>query len=258
MHRSMDLRYGSCTAVRASPEAQRGLLTLQDIDTRLEVLARSREAIPEVALLAEARQQLATVMSSLAILEGDVEEVLTEVARCESDVEVARQRLLEDEKRLAASTDPKLSVALEHEIETLRKRLRDLEDVELEVMERQEVAEQARSGAMEHVTALTERCRDLDQGIARESERIESEIAAASQLRRDVVSGLPEDLVALYDRQRARYGMGATALVRGVSQASGMTLTEADLDSIRHTEVDEVVICPESSGILVRSDESWT
>lgn len=244
--------------MKASPDAQRRLLTLQEIDTRIAVLARARGEIPQIAELDDATRQLADIMSSMARLEGDVEEAMAEVDRFESDVAVARERLAQDEKRLAASSDPKVSLALEHEMETLRRRLNDLEDAELDVMERQEVAERARAEARDATATITGHCRDLETALAREGSRIEAEVNEAARLREDIVLGLPPDLVALYERQRDRYGIGAALLLRGVSQASGMRLTEADLDEIRRAAADDVVICPESSCILIRSDESWT
>jgi predicted nucleic acid-binding Zn-ribbon protein len=77
------------------------------------------------------------------------------------------------------------------------------------------------------------------------------------QARRDaLVAELPADLVALYDRQRTRFGVGAALLQRGVSQGSNMALTAADLAAVRAAPADAVVLDPESNCILVRTEAS--
>ena len=67
---------------------------------------------------------------------------------------------------------------------------------------------------------------------------------------------VPDDLLALYERQRARYGFGASLLQGGVSTASGVTLTGSDLQTVRRAAPDDVVLCPDSEAILVRTAES--
>ena len=62
--------------------------------------------------------------------------------------------------------------------------------------------------------------------------------------------------MALYDRQRTRYGIGAALLTRGVSQGSNMALTGADLAEVRAAAPDAVILDPESNCILVRTAES--
>ena len=74
--------------------------------------------------------------------------------------------------------------------------------------------------------------------------------------RATICSKLPADLVALYERQRGLYGSGASHLRGGVSSASGVKLLENELASIRGAASDEVLICPDSQAILVRTNES--
>jgi predicted nucleic acid-binding Zn-ribbon protein len=70
------------------------------------------------------------------------------------------------------------------------------------------------------------------------------------------VSGLPSDLVALYEKQRDRYGMGAARLVGGVSLGSNMKLSPSDLSDVMAAADDDVVLCPDSGAILIRDENS--
>jgi predicted nucleic acid-binding Zn-ribbon protein len=90
--------------------------------------------------------------------------------------------------------------------------------------------------------------KSLQQGEA----ELDTEIANLRRLRDDIAGGLPTELLALYEKQRERYGIGAGLYVNGVSMATGMLLSESDADAIRHAESDDVLLCPESSCILVR------
>ena len=82
---------------------------------------------------------------------------------------------------------------------------------------------------------------------------LEEQRTDATGRRAALVAELPADLVALYDRQRTRYGVGAARLVGNVSQGSNMALTGADLATVRAAAPDAVVLDPESNCILVRS-----
>jgi len=90
---------------------------------------------------------------------------------------------------------------------------------------------------------------------AREAE-IDAELVKEQAARTELVASLPADLVELYERQRARYGIGAALLTRRVTGGSGVELTSTDLDAVRAAAPDDVVICPDSSCILVRTNES--
>jgi predicted nucleic acid-binding Zn-ribbon protein len=79
--------------------------------------------------------------------------------------------------------------------------------------------------------------------------------ARAAEQRAALVAELPADLVALYDRQRARYGIGAAPLRGAVSGGSNMALTGADLAQVRAAPPDAVVLDPDSGCILVRLPE---
>ncbi len=85
---------------------------------------------------------------------------------------------------------------------------------------------------------------------------MEADYQATSAKRQELVGSLPEELVALYERQRERYGFGASLLQRGISSASGVALTESDLQQVRQAAPDDVLLCPDSNAILVRTAES--
>ena len=85
---------------------------------------------------------------------------------------------------------------------------------------------------------------------------ITAERTTAAAGRRTIEAKVPADLLALYERQRARYGTGASLLRGGVSMASGVKLLENEMQAIRAAAPDEVIMCASSEAILVRTGES--
>jgi predicted nucleic acid-binding Zn-ribbon protein len=103
---------------------------------------------------------------------------------------------------------------------------------------------------------LQDRIDALSAQIQTQESQLSASVDEVQQKREQLVSRLPQDLVELYERQRERYGIGAALLTRKISGGSGVELTAIDLDKIRLSADDDVVLCPDSSCILVRTKES--
>ena len=243
-------------ALKASPDDQALLLDLQALDTKLAQLDHRARSLPELATLAA----LATEGDALRVTrmeqQGQLENVQLELSRLESDVQVVETRIARDSERLQASSSVKDVAALEQELSALRKRLDDLEEIELSVLEK---LEEHQGRVDETAGRLAEL---LDQVAAIEATRdaalasIGAERTTAAAGRRTIEAKIPADLLALYEKQRTRYGTGASLLRGGVSLASGVKLLEDELQKIRAAAPDDVLICPSSDAILVRTDES--
>jgi len=242
--------------VKAHPDEQKKLLGLQNLDTKLTQLGHAVTTITQVPALAAIDGELVEIRRRLVERSGERDDVRTELRRIESDVEVVEARIDRDTARLEETSSAKDAQALESELVSLRKRRSDLEDIELVVMEKLEGVDTAvvqieverDEAEARRATLVAER--DSEMAVI-ESQRVET-----VGEREALVSTLDSDLVALYEKQRARYGIGAALLRGGVSGGSGMALNESDLRDIRQTAPDEVVLCPDSGVILVRTEES--
>ena len=238
--------------MKASPNDQLALISLQDCDTGIAQRLRERANMPQLAQLVDLAQQISALGTRLIEATGVTEDLQTEISRLESDVRMATDRLARDTALMNQSSNPKEIAGLEHEVETLTRRTAELEDAELQVMEAAQQAE-AHLAAVTAELAQVNADRSLVEESLRQGEEVlDAEIAAMRRLRDDIAGGLPADLLALYEKQRERYGIGAGLYINGVSMATGMLLSESDADAIRHAESDDVVLCPESSCILVR------
>ncbi|MEO7349364.1 MAG: hypothetical protein ABIW32_05855 [Terrimesophilobacter sp.] len=242
--------------LKASPEDQAILLDLQAIDTKLQQLAHRANTLPEVATIVSLKADAESARLTGVIDSGALEDARTELRRVESDVEVVEARIKRDTERLDTTSSVKDVAGLEAELTSLRKRQSDLEDIQLAVMERVDELELAASTSKSTHESFLVRLAEAEasRDAALTTLRAESDHASAN--RAVMIAKLPADLVALYERQRERYGTGASHLQHGSSSASGVKFNENDMAAIRAAAPDDVVLCPDSNAILVRTAES--
>lgn len=241
--------------MNASPEHQRLLLDIADLDRRIQQAERARTTPaqgPRINELAKERQEQ---LRELTVLTGARDDARTELTRLESDVKLVEQRRTRDSERLAATTNSKDAQAFEHELASLAKRVSNLEDMELEVMSRVEDAEAAVATQQALIdvttaegTALTTQAKAAVTAATTEGENLKRDRAA-------IAVGIPADLLADYERRASR-GIGVGLLRRGTCEGCRMMLSGTHLNEVRHAVADAVLSCPECGAILVRTDES--
>ena len=244
--------------MKADPFAQLRLLDLQALDTALDQLAHKRRTLPEIAEMTRRDQLVAERRDDVALAQSTVADLQRELDKAEADIEQVRVRKARDEDRLAsgAITASKQLEELQHEVATLTKRQSDLEDAELEVMERMEDAQKtldlllAERGDHEQARADAEIARDAAW------QAIDADLARATAERAAVASEIPADLLVLYDKIRAAEGgVGAGSIERGRCGACRLDLMNNEKTEYRNAQVDEV-LRHECRRILVRTAES--
>lgn len=241
--------------MNASPADQRRLLDLSDLDARIRQADADRRNPAQAARVQELLAQRQQQSQELSTRLGARDDLRAELGRIESDVALVDARADRDAQRLTTVTNPKDAQGLEHEIASLAKRKSDLEDAQLEIMERLEEAD-AEVAAQEALVALTndEGARLSAEGKAAVTEAT-ARFEAATRDRAAVAATVPADLLALYDRTAER-SSGAALLRRQTCEGCRMVLSGTDLQAIRSAADDAVMTCPECGCILVRTEES--
>jgi predicted nucleic acid-binding Zn-ribbon protein len=239
--------------LKASPAEQASLLELQELDTRLRQLDHRAKTLPQIAELTALAGDTDSLRREMATVNGTLEDAKIELGRIESDVAVVEARIARDTERLQASSSVKDVAGLESELAGLTRRRGELEEIELTLMERVDAIE----GTLRELTAknseLQGRVSEIEADRALAAEMVASERTQVASSRASIASRVPADLTELYQRQRDRYGLGASLLQGGTSSASGIKLNEHDMAIIRAAAPDDVLLCPESSAILVRT-----
>jgi uncharacterized protein len=186
---------------------------------------------------------------------GDVQR---EVAKAESDVQLVRDRAARDQARLDAGTGSAKDLqAIQHELTSLARRQSELEDIELEVMERAEAAESDVAELERGRGELTTRIEALEAARDEAFARLDAEAGEIGAPRTTVVDEVGADLVALYEKIRvANGGTGAAALRQRRCGGCQLELNPVEIQRIRSAPDDEVLRCEECRRILVRTAES--
>ncbi len=245
--------------MKADPFVQLRLLELQSLDSALDRLAHRRRTLPELAEMARLDGLVDALRDGIVRAETDVSDLAREQAKFEREIEQVRSRKDRDEQRLVSGT---ITVAkqlqdLEHEVATLTRRQSDLEDSELEVMERAETAQTE----LDVLTA--QRAAHLDARAAAEAARdaafveIDAEVERTAAERGELAGSFPADLFALYEKLRAaEAGVGAGEISRGRCGGCHLDLMNNEKSSIRAAPVDEVLRHEDCGRIMVRTAES--
>ena len=245
--------------VKASPEAQLRLLELADLDTELARLERRRRTIPEIAEVEQLTVRAAKVRDEITRADTELSDLGREQVRAERDVDQVRVRIDKDRERLEGGkvSSAKELESLQTEIASLQRRQGDLEEVVLELMERTEAAQSRRDAAAAEAEKVAAETSAVTARRDTAFAEIGGQEGAAAASRGEVASGVPAELLALYDKVRAQVGGSAAALLRrGECEGCHVSLSTVELNEVRASAPDEVVRHEECRRILVRTAES--
>lgn len=247
------------STIKADPTDQWRLLDLQSVDTHLAQLLHRRKSLPQHAQVAALTSELDTASQELIRARTVMSDLELEQAKAESDLEPVRERLARNEKRITEGTvaDPKALSGLVDEVEHLKRRIGTLEDAELDVMQRVEDASTVHDEVTGRRTRLetqhTEAVAERDRQVA----AIDAEARTTTTERKQVVGGVPADLLATYDKIRSGHGgVGAAELKHRRCTGCQLELNPTDLRRYAAAPADEVLRCEDCSRILIRTSES--
>ncbi len=235
---------------------QRRLLDVQALDTRAAKLNHQRRSLPVLETLAELEARLEDLRRAQVEERTTISDTRRELTKAEGDVEQVRQRAARHQSRLdSGAVTAKDAQALQAELEQLARRQADLEEVELEVMERLEAAE-GRLAELERQEAA------IAADIARHTEArdaewstIDAELASIAAERSSIVEEIDPGLMALYDRVRERAGgLAAIALYGSRTEGTQLDFSLTELDAIHSAPPEQVVQHEDYGYIIVRMD----
>jgi len=234
------------------------LLDLQALDTRLDQIAHRRATLPELAQLKVLDAEVSARDDDRVRARTALDDVQREIIKADTDVQLVRERTVRNQTRMdAGQGTAKDMQALQHEVESLARRQSALEDVELEVMERAEglAAEVSRLEAV--CAELAVRADELKAVSDKALAELDAEVGQIGRSRADVVAGVGEDLVVLYEKIRASSGgIGAAALHQRRCGGCNLELNQVEMNRFTAAAEDEVLRCEECRRILVRTSES--
>jgi len=241
--------------MKAAPEAQAALLKLVDFDAKIKVLETRKRTLPEHEQLNQLNAQRRTLADQATAATTRANDTTTAMSRTEEDLATARTRLARDQQRIddGVVNDARSIGSLQDEIAHLQGRISELEDTQLEQMVSIEDDQKITADAAANRAEIETQMRALIASRDAATKAADGEIADLNTQRQAVTTGLPADLVALYDRQAERGSAAAAEIKAGRCTGCGLTIDALALRAAEEAAPEEVIRCPECSRILVRA-----
>jgi uncharacterized protein len=231
------------------------LLALQEHDTRVDQLVHRRSALPARGELDETMAALTKLEQQAAQVEASRHELARAQQRLEDEIASVAAKASQHDKTLYSGTigNPRELQALQDEIASLKRRISQLEDQELEIMEQIEPldADLAQLGADRE--QLDARAAALRADIAEAEVVIDAELDEVRAERARVEVDVEPELLAEYDQLRPQSGGIAIARLTGRSCGGcHLELSAVEIDRIKKLPVEEPVHCEECGRLLAR------
>ena len=231
------------------------LLEVQGLDTSTDQLARRRATLPGRAELAAAVADGDRLRSELDVVAARDQELARHQRRLEDEVAGMEDKVSATERQLYSGTvtAPRELQARQDEAASLRRRIGTLEDELLAVMEEREPVsaeeERVRTAVAEAEARAEAASRELHEAEA----EIDGKVNEVATARRALAGQVPDDLLARYERIRARAGGVGIARLDG-HRCTGchLELPNREVDELRRLPADEIVVHDECGRILVR------
>lgn len=239
---------------KADPFVQRRLLDVARIDQATSAAAHRRTSLPELALIASGTSRVDELRNSAVLAQTEIGDLERAGRKLDNEIEAVRMRAKRDADRLSAGVAPAKDLEnMQHEIVSLARRQATLEDESLELMETREVADNAFGVTERDLTIARAELAGAQQRRDDAFSDIDAEVQRLAAERKELLGGMPPDLVALYEQIRARGRVAAAALNGSRCEACRMDLDRSALGGIWAAGVQDVVRCTECGAILIRS-----
>jgi predicted nucleic acid-binding Zn-ribbon protein len=238
--------------VNVDPRVQASLLELAAVDTELTQISHRRKSLPEQAEVEKLEAERIARKDAAVTVQMAMDDLDRDIKKLEGEVDAVRQREDRDRSLLDSGTvAAKQMSELQHELASLERR-----QGILEVMERREASETDYNHAGAQLTQIEDEL--VDAGRRRDDAvaDVDSAEQRATSRRSELASTFPDELLAVYEKQRALTGRGAALLQARRCGACRIELDRGEISRIAAKPADELVRCSECNAILVRTKES--
>jgi hypothetical protein len=237
--------------MKASEAQQADLLSLANLD---QEISRSRAAINNLSSgsqFSELRQTQRDLAAKLINARNALDTVELELKRSETDLELVEQRIAKDVARLNTTNNAKDAQGIQSELESLKRRKSDLEDIELAVLEQKEEASAAYRTVSSDKSSVDEELSASEARNEAEIMKLRSGLDLHTNDRAQQASRVAADLMELYEKKASR-GVPVARLVGRECGACRIGLGATALNEVESLPRDQIATCPECQAILIR------
>ena len=231
------------------------LLAVQEHDTAADQIVHRKKVLPARAELDQVMARIGTAEKESVAIEEGRHELARSQQRLEDEIATLNAKATAHDATLYSGSiaNPRELQALQDEIAALRRRIRQLEDQEIELMEQIEPLDADLARLSAERTDLDAQGATLRAAIAEDEVVLDAELATVQAERAALVVEVDADLLAEYDQLRHQAGGIAIArLVGGSCGGCHLGLSAVEVDRIKHLPPDEPVHCEECGRLLAR------
>ena len=237
-----------------SSDELRALLALQDLDTHIDQEEHRKAVLPQRAELAQLERALAQVTEARLSLAGSLAEVASRQEMAEKELKATEDRVSQVNARLYGGTvsASRELQAMAADVEGLKKRISDLEDRALTLMDEREPLDAELAQLDEQLDVLGERGEALRAGLAQAEAEVDTVLSGLRSQRPTAEAAVSPALLPIYRRLRDRLGgVAVSRLVGGRCDGCHLALPAVELDRIRHHDAGAVEYCDQCGRVLV-------
>ena len=240
--------------MQASTEQQSLILELQLLDNEIMQANTKLKSLPEIEQLLHIEKRVTAANDELSVVKSESVQIALELRRGEVDVETVTDRIKKDEARLSSgNATPKELEQLQHEVESLKKRQEALEEIELEIMIRNDAVIARKNTLTTDLSSLQTLKDEISGRLQSATDEINKVIAEKNTARSLVAGKIEKPLLDLYEKVRATGGgIGAAALVGDKCNGCNLAINAVEMERIKSLAKDELLRCEECRRILVR------
>jgi predicted nucleic acid-binding Zn-ribbon protein len=230
---------------------QSALFKLCEVEITIErIKAEISKAVNSAELTAKSAE-LSEYSEAVIVARTNFENLNMEARKADDNLHMVEERIARDVERLNQTSSPKDAQAMQSEVESLTARKEELEEIELEILERLEVSK----AELEHISAKRETASkeidDLRETIQAEVDELKTQGRKLTAEREILIGKLPAEILERYKSLAIRQVAVGKIESRSCT-ACHMGLTANTIDSIAELPEDQLGFCPECLAMIVR------
>ena len=230
---------------------QSALLKLSQVDLEIEQIKNEISKAISSKELSDASAKLSEASGDVLAARTIFENITMEARKADDNLRLVEERIARDVERLKNTSSPKDAQAMQSEVESLTRRKDELEEVELEVLDRLEKAEAELKAVSDLREQLASEVNGLQESIQGQVDDLKTRGRKLTADRETLVSKVPADVLERYKNLAAKQIAVGQVQNRSCS-ACRMGLTASAIDSLSALAEDETGSCPECLAIMVR------
>ena len=218
------------------------LYQLQEVDLELE---SSEQALKQITSQLGESQEVVKVRDRLALERQRLEELRRQQHSLEWEIDDtgAKLKTLEEELYSGSIGNPKELANLQHEVDGLKLRRRQLEDKVLDIMDQVELTTAGVATISSQLKTLEAKWQSQQQQLSTDMEQLKAILSNLNHKRQQLSAEIDPGVVELYHELKKQKGTAVAKVEQGVCRGCRISLSAAELQRARSGSLTQCSSC---------------